>query len=218
METSPGFSRRPIPARSSGWARRIAAGLARAGVSPNSISAASVVFALLTAGSTLLATRSAGWLAVGWYLVAAAAIGLRLLANLFDGMVAIEGGRRSPSGEVWNELPDRLSDAIVLVTAGIALGTRLGATLGWSAALVAVFVAYVRALGTSVGLPADFRGPMAKQQRMATLALGLVAAAVEVVLGAPARAIPVALALVVAGGVVTALHRTLGIVRGLEAR
>lgn len=177
-----------------------------------------MVFALLTAGSTLLATRSAGWLAVGWYLVAAAAIGLRLLANLFDGMVAIEGGRRSPSGEVWNELPDRLSDAIVLVTAGIALGTRLGATLGWSAALVAVFVAYVRALGTSVGLPADFRGPMAKQQRMGTLALGLVAAAVEVVLGAPARAIPVALALVVAGGVVTALHRTLGIVRGLEAR
>src|SRR5438105_2817615 len=46
------------------------------------------------------------------YLTAAGCIQLRLLCNLLDGMVAIEGGFRSRSGEVFNELPDRVSDVV----------------------------------------------------------------------------------------------------------
>ena len=40
-----------------------------------------------------------------------------LLANLLDGLVAVEGGRRSPTGELFNEVPDRVSDVLVLAGA-----------------------------------------------------------------------------------------------------
>jgi CDP-diacylglycerol--glycerol-3-phosphate 3-phosphatidyltransferase len=210
-------SRRPIPSRNTGWARAIAASLVRLGIHPNAISASSVVWAAATAVLTLWAARHGGAPAAAAYVVAAVAILLRLLANLFDGMVAVEGGKGSKSGEVWNELPDRVSDALVLVAAGHAVGGR-GEALGWLAAVLAVSTAYVRVLGTSAGAPADFRGPMAKQQRMAVLGAGLIAAAIEVLLATPARALEIALAVIIAGSFLTVWRRTRGIVRALEAR
>ena len=50
--------------------------------------------------------------------------------------------------------------------------------LGFAAALVAVFVAYVRALGASVGAGQCFLGPMAKPQRMALMTALAVAGAI----------------------------------------
>lgn len=210
-------SRRPIPSRNTGWARAIAASLVRLGIHPNLISASSVVWAGATAVLTLHGARHGGAEGAAAYVVAAAAILLRLLANLFDGMVAVEGGKGSKSGEVWNELPDRISDALVLVAAGYAVGGR-GEALGWLAAVLAVSTAYVRVLGTSAGAPADFRGPMAKQQRMAVLGAGLVAAAIEVLLARDARALELALAVIVFGSFVTVWRRTRSIVRALEGR
>jgi phosphatidylglycerophosphate synthase len=189
----------------------------RLGIHPNLISASSVVWALATTVLTLWAARQGGAAAAVAYVLAAVAILLRLLANLFDGMVAVEGGKGSKSGEVWNELPDRVSDAVVLVAAGYAVGGR-GEALGWLAAVLAVSTAYVRVLGTSAGAPADFRGPMAKQQRMAVLGAGLVAAAIEVLAVSPPRALEIALAVIVVGSFVTVWRRTRGIVRALEAR
>ena len=43
--------------------------------------------------------------------------------------------------------------------------------LGWAAAAFALFMAYLRAFAQSLGQPADYRGPMAKPQRMATLTI-----------------------------------------------
>lgn len=103
------------------------------------------------------------------FILAAAGIQLRLLANMLDGMVAIEGNLRSPTGDLYNEVPDRISDTAVLIGAGYAL-TSLP-TLGYLAAIGAIFVTYCRALGRSLGLPSDFRGPMAKQQRMFLITL-----------------------------------------------
>jgi phosphatidylglycerophosphate synthase len=65
---------------------------------------------------------------------------------------------------LYNEVPDRLSDSAVLIGVGYAAGG--GPALGYVAALLAVLTAYVRALGRGAGRPQDFRGPMAKQQRM----------------------------------------------------
>jgi phosphatidylglycerophosphate synthase len=90
---------------------------------------------------------------------------LRLIANLLDGMVAVEGRKGGPVGDLWNEAPDRVSDTAIFIGAGYAAGSE--PVLGFGAALVALFVAYIRALGASVGVGQVFLGPAAKQQRMA---------------------------------------------------
>ncbi len=98
------------------------------------------------------------------FALAAAMILARLLANMLDGMIAVEGNSCSPVGELYNEVPDRVSDTAILVGAGFAIGAS--PTLGYLAAIGALFVTYVRTLGKGAGHPSDFRGPMAKQQRM----------------------------------------------------
>ncbi len=79
-------------------------------------------------------------------------------------MVAIEGGKKSKVGVLYNEVPDRVADSLFIVALGYAIGTPW---LGWLAALAAAVTAYIRVLGGTFGLAQDFRGPMAKQHRMA---------------------------------------------------
>ena len=96
-------------------------------------------------------------------LVAAAAIQLRLLCNLVDGMLAVEGFS-SKAGDIYNDLPDRVSDVLILVGAGYsARDLAYAPALGWCAAVLAVLTAYVRVLGGSLGVTQHFVGPMAKQ-------------------------------------------------------
>lgn len=106
-------------------------------------------------------------------LIAALCIQLRLLANMIDGLVAVEGGRGGPTGAIWNEFPDRVEDSLFLVAGGYAAGLPW---LGWLAALLAAVCAYVRLLGGTLGMPQDFGGPMAKPHRMAALTIGCLAA------------------------------------------
>lgn len=163
-EQAPGDSdRRPISQRGSGWARAIARWLASAGISPNTISVLSVV-ASIGAGAAFYATSlDTGVERILW-LVGAALIFLRLLANMFDGMVAVEWDKATPVGALYNEVPDRISDAVILIGAGYATGG--GIELGYVAACLAILIAYVRTMARNAGAPSDFRGPMAKQQRM----------------------------------------------------
>src|SRR6266566_3306599 len=88
----------------------------------------------------------------------------RLPANMLDGMVAIASSRTSKTGELYNEVPDRVSDAAVFIGAGFAWGGNI--TLGYIATILAIFTAYVRAAGKIAGAPNEFCGPMAKQHRM----------------------------------------------------
>ena len=110
-----------------------------------------------TAYTPSLTTRAA-------WLLAACLIQVRLLANMFDGMVAIEQDRQSPLGELYNEIPDRVSDAFILIGLGYATGGDI--MLGYVAACLAIFVAYVRAMGGMTGAGQVFCGPMAKPHRM----------------------------------------------------
>src|SRR4029453_6502475 len=170
--------RRPLKSRDRGWAKALAALLLRLRVRPNTISLFSVLFAAL-AGKALwlvpdVSTRSA----IALYVGAAAGIQLRLLCNLLDGMVAIEGGMKSKTGEIWNDLPARIADALILLGAGYSLREIWwGPTLGWLATALAIFTAYVRVMGGAAGVTQQFCGPMAKPHRMATLTVGCLAAA-----------------------------------------
>ena len=118
-------NRRPIKARGNPFIQRLARRMAEADITPNSISVASVVFAAL--GAVCLLVSPVGWGAI----VCAVGIQLRLLCNLIDGMVAVEGGRKTPTGALYNEVPDRVADSVLLVSLGYAVGVPW---LGWLAA------------------------------------------------------------------------------------
>ena len=156
--------RRPIAARNLALSGRAAEWLVRHRASPNGISLAGMGCGLL-AGLCFALTATLPAQAWPFWLAGAALVQLRLLANLFDGMVAIGRGIASPLGELFNEVPDRVSDSAVLIGLGYAAGGL--PWLGYAAALAAMATAYVRAVGKAAGAPSDFRGPMAKQQRMA---------------------------------------------------
>lgn len=164
-------SRRPLASRGSAWARLATHALLRTPATPNQISVASVLVAAVGAAA-LTAAPDRPWL----FLVTALCVQARLVCNLLDGMVAVEGGRGTPVGALYNEVPDRLADTLLLVAWGHAAGL---AWLGWAAALAAMATAYVRVLGGSLGQPQDFRGPMAKQHRMALLTATCLAALAE---------------------------------------
>lgn len=212
-------SRRPLKSRNRAWAIHLAGRLARVGVSPNAISLASILFAALGAAALIAAREADEALHSLLLLAAAAGIQLRLLCNLLDGMVAVEGGRGSRSGDVFNDAPDRVADAILFVAAGYALPwPAWGSALGWSAALLAVLTAYVRMLGGSLGRPQDFCGPMAKQHRMAVLTVACLAAIAEGLLfQGRGWSLAVGLAIIVAGSVLTIARRLVRLVRALEA-
>jgi phosphatidylglycerophosphate synthase len=186
--------------------------LVRRNVSPNAISLAGMAAGLL-AGAALWSTARHPDTATAAWLVAALLIELRLVANMLDGMVAIGGGTASRLGELYNELPDRVSDAAVLVGLGYAGGGDV--TLGYLAALGAIATAYVRAVGQAAGAGAAFGGPMAKQHRMQVVAL---CAVVGPFVGAGVGLPSIALGVIVAGTVLTVLLRLRRIALALRGR
>jgi phosphatidylglycerophosphate synthase len=206
--------RRPIRVRRWAMFHILSGGLARKGVSANAISVIGMLAAC--AAGTMLAATSGTETADRWLFAGAAAlIQFRLLCNLLDGMVAIECGKASPTGVVFNEVPDRVSDIAVLLGAGFA--THSSPVLGAVAAMCAVLVTYVRVFGSSLGQPGDYRGPMAKQQRMFFLTLGCLAMALVPAMTLATMTItsdqstrgPMwwALAIIILGCAVTALRR-----------
>ena len=146
-----------------------------------------------------------------FWLAGAVLIQFRLIANLLDGMVAIEGGKASAVGDLYNEVPDRISDAAILTGAGCAVGGSI--ILGLIASSVAMFVAYVRAIGASLGVGQVFRGPMAKPQRMALMTGACLASAAlpngfqPIHLQTGIGLVGVTLGVIIGGGLLTAILR-----------
>jgi phosphatidylglycerophosphate synthase len=128
-------------------------------MTPNQMSAASVVAAVLGAvayGGAVVAP-SAG----AAYLVAAATfIQWRLLANLLDGLMAVEEGKRTPTGVLYNEFPDRIADTVLL--AGYA--SRWPA-IGWLAAAVPLTSPLTYSSLAVVRQKAQQRPPREKENR-----------------------------------------------------
>jgi phosphatidylglycerophosphate synthase len=208
-------NRRPLASRDTGWARSIARWLSAAAVAPNQISIASMGMAGVAGTCFWLAGTADPGARIALLLAAALFCQFRLLCNLFDGMVAIEGGKQEPDGPFWNEFPDRIADIFIFVGAGYGAGVP---ALGWAAAALAVLTAYTRELGRACGLPADFSGPMAKPHRMATITAAALLSLLEPLWRGHNEVLLIALWLIAAGSAVTSVRRAANIVRSLRAR
>lgn len=184
-------NRRPIGQRSHGWAKWLTSTLVKSGVTPNFISFTSIIFAALGGACFYASAISSGGDRIMLLIGAALFCQLRLLANMMDGMVAVEGGKGGPDGPIWNELPDRFADIFILVGAGygVAATGMFDATLGWAAAVAAVMTAYVREVGKGAGAPADFTGPMAKPHRMFWMTVFAFVSIFDPWIGGPAASI-----------------------------
>lgn len=209
---SDGENRRPLKARGWVFMQSAAVWLNKNGITPNQISIASIVFSAL-AGGFLLLLPIAGpspWLFMALVLLSLAGRGI---CNITDGLVAIEGGRATASGELFNDIPDRLSDVLILVAAGYAAGQP---TLGWLASLLSVMTAYTRTLARSIGAPADFRGPMAKLQRMLLVSGACVLMPLELALWHSRHVMSLTLIIISIGCVWTIWNRARSAYRYLE--
>ena len=200
-------NRRPIAARATGWAASLSAALVRSTITPNQISVLSIFFAAV--GSAVLVWA----LSVSALLLCAVCVQLRLACNLLDGMVAMEGGKKTATGALYNEFPDRVADSLLIVALGYAAGHPW---LGWLGALLAALTAYVRVFGGSLGQPQDFRGPMAKQHRMAVLTAACLIGAVEMYWNGTRYSLVTAAGVVAVGSFLTCITRTRSIASNLR--
>jgi CDP-diacylglycerol--glycerol-3-phosphate 3-phosphatidyltransferase len=146
-------------------------------------------------------------IARGWWLVAAAALAVRLAGANLDGAAARASGRSRPWGFVINELGDRASDLLMFI--GLA---ALAARDGWTSpgVLFVCAAALAATLPTFASLAAAAAsddvvrlngGPLGKTERCALAAL---AAAVP-------GWLPVIAVVIVAGSLVTAAARLIAV-------
>ncbi len=215
METNPHHEnqRREVFGRDNGIIVDIAIRLRNRGVEPNTISLASIGFAVV--GAVGLAVLGSDWEPTRWIVIPVVllAILLRCLCNVWDGLVAVEGGLGRADGAFFNEFPDRVADLLLLGAAGLAWRCdATGLLLGLATGMMALAVAYIRALGGSLTGEQIFSGIMAKPIRMAVLAAGLVASAW---LGPVA--IGICLAAVIIGCLITCATRSQRILALLRA-
>jgi phosphatidylglycerophosphate synthase len=217
METE--TARRPLKTREAAWANRLAQLLVKWHASPNGISLVSIFFAAGAGAALYFSATFAGAERALMLVLAVAGIQGRLLCNMLDGMVAIEGGRQTKSGEIYNDLPDRVADALIFVCAGYGARMRsFGVELGYLAATFAIFTAYVRMLGGASGLKQSFMGPMAKQHRMFMLSLACVISIFETKFLSAGTVLWAALVVINIGCIATIWRRTARIARELNAR
>ena len=204
-------NRRPLTSRNSAWAARLASWAVTREITPNQISQASMGFAAAGFALYAMSTQVAGVAQFLALFLAAATLQARLVCNLIDGMVAIEGGKGAKDGPFWNEAPDRVSDFLFFAGAGLAANQP---SLGLFAAALAIATAYIRELGRAEGFPPDFSGPLAKPQRMAVLTAGTALAA----LYASEWTLTVTLWIIVAGTAATIIRRSWTLIGRLKAK
>ena len=129
-------------------------------------------------------------------------------------MVAIEGGKKSAVGGLYNEVPDRIADPLLLMAAGYCndwVVKVCGIPVGWVAAVLSVMTAYIRVLGGTLTGTQSFIGPMAKQHRMAVLTAACLGRIIELWVRQDDKCAEEvmrwALALIVIGSVITCWRR-----------
>jgi len=212
--------RRPLASRDTNLAHKATALLAKTAIQPNHVSIGSMVFAAIAGALYFFSGTTSGWGLAFCLILAALACQFRLLCNLFDGMLAVEAGRRTKDGLAWNEFPDRYADILILVGIGYGVGQP---SLGWAAACFSVLTAYTRELRNAVGAGADFIGPMAKQHRMAVVTIASVLAAIAAVvpmsstMDLPRSILVLALAVITVAAAFTSIRRTVRLLKALNS-
>ena len=214
--------RREIKTRDTKWAQNLAKFVAtKTNITPNAISVMSVFCGFIAflgyCGYAIPQYPEKLYFLLP--IVVIFGIQSRLICNLIDGMVAIEGGKHSVIGGVYNEFPDRISDTFIIVGAGVAGLSVYSVMLGLIAALLAVLTAYTRLLGGTVGADQYFIGPMAKQHRMAILTVTAVVSLFQPLCpNLNSILYPVVLAVIILGCVITVWRRLDYIKKDLESK
>lgn len=212
-------NRRPLKVRGSVCSQKFASYLSKKDITPNQISIGSIVASFIASIFILLISNDnlfTIWISP---ILAALFIQMRLLCNLFDGMVALEGGKSTKSGELFNDIPDRVSDSLLFIALGYSItNISFGIELGYLAALFAALTAYVRVLGASMQAGSCFKGPMAKQHRMAILTTALILTPFELSLFATDYILTITLFIITIGSFLTIVNRTKTIYNTLEGK
>jgi phosphatidylglycerophosphate synthase len=210
QSTPPSNDRRPLQTRGKAWVNTFTNLLLKTGITPNQISVLSVLFGFLGASAFFYSGHS-NWL----FLAAAVFIQLRLIANMMDGLVATEGKRGTANGQLYNEVPDRLTDVLFLASAGYATGQPAGIAFGWAASCGALMTAYIRLHGAAITEGAhDFSGPCAKPQRMFLLTVSALLTAIF----ANPQVLKIGLALIMIGTYYTFARRAVRLSQQLTER
>jgi phosphatidylglycerophosphate synthase len=207
-------SRRPIAAvfrRTAEPAVRLCVGRE---IHADVVSVTSAIAAAL-AGELFILSRHWPWL----LLIAPLLCYARLWLNMLDGMVALASGTASPRGEIFNELPDRVSDIVIFV--GVAHSGWCHPLLGYWAAIAALMTAYAGTLGQAVAGRREFGGMMAKPFRMVMLHAGAWGTWLLIVTGSALsigglKLLDWTCALIIAGCVQTVIVRLLTTMRRLR--
>ncbi|MEX2577863.1 MAG: hypothetical protein WD342_02300 [Verrucomicrobiales bacterium] len=190
--------------------RRVSLFLMGIGVSSEMVAITGMILGIL-AGLSFMGTSEEFHLEVFWILGMVFCV-LRIACIQVDSILQHPFAERSLEDVFFNELPERVSDAITLIGFGFAMDSS--PWLGLAAALAAIFSAYVRSFGVSrgVGERSAARGPMTRVHRLALLSLTSILMAVGVSTGTYALTIPqVALWVIILGCVATILVRWLKI-------
>ncbi|MCL2454222.1 MAG: CDP-alcohol phosphatidyltransferase family protein [Micrococcales bacterium] len=181
--------------------------LLRAGVTPDAVTITGTVVVVVAA----LWAFPTGHLAVG-----ALVVGVMVLTDSLDGVMAREGGRSGPWGAFLDSTMDRLADAAVF--AGLVLwfagggDDRLAMVLALACLVLGSVVPYARARAEGVGFDAKVgiaeRADRLSVVLLATLAVGL---------GAPTLVLTVALGLLAVASAVTVGQRVAAVRRQATA-
>ncbi len=202
--------RRPLKVRSATLSKNIATWLSKKNITPNQISVSSLLFASCSAFCLFAMPHSSVQLQYLLLICAAAFIQCRLLCNLFDGMVAVEGGKGTISGELFNDIPDRIADPLIIIAAGYSITiVPWASSLGWFSALLSIMTAYDRTLSVSIGAPVNFSGPMAKQHRMAIITIACLIGVIENYFWNHSYTMLISLFIIASGCIITAYRRVI---------
>lgn len=136
---------------------------ARAGLTPDGVSA----LAFVLAGAAAVAYALAGGESL-WYLVGAVLVGLNGALDLLDGALARRLDTASPAGDLLDHVLDRYADIVLVV--GLAVGIER-VLLGIVAVTGVLMTSYLGTQAQAVGLDRVYGGLLGRADRLALIGI-----------------------------------------------
>ena len=186
--------------------RRVALSLTGIGVTSEMVAIVGMIFGIL-AGFSFMSTAEALNPRLFWALGLVFCL-LRIACIRIDGILHFQTSKRPLEEVFFTELPERVSDAVTLIGFGFAANSS--PWLGLSAALAAIFSAYVRSIGEErgAGKKRAASGPMTRIHRLILISATSVLMLIEIPTSHFTTPIPqIALWVILFGCILTILIR-----------
>jgi archaetidylinositol phosphate synthase len=140
-----------------------AGSLHRLGVTPNALTLASLVFAILAALAFAFADPADPWL----LLAASAFVGLNAILDGLDGKLARLTNQASRRGDYLDHVIDRYSDVVILI--GVSLSPLAHPTWGLFAIVGTFLTSYMGTQAQALGLGRNYAGWLGRADRLVIL-------------------------------------------------